>query len=168
VIEDPKPDSTDADAWRTHRLCLLDLPADASHLMVLQDDVLPRPDFTARVVDALEQHPETVLLPFVPGFRHLIKAMREAHGRGETLMPFAPRAFVPTVAIIYPRAVVSDLLGWSGNQIGADDGIVAWYCRKRKMMPLAFVPCAADHDASLMSVGKRYARAGTHRHAALL
>lgn len=173
VVSDPDPKGK-PDAWRTHRRCLEELPADASHLLVVQDDVLPRPDFAERVLAAIDAKPESLLLAFVPGFPRDRRLMHEARKAGAAFSPFIVGAYCPTIATVYPREVVYGLLDWVDGggdgrrpMRGADDGILAHYCRVRKIRPLALVPCAADHDESVATVGKRV-RTGQHRRAALL
>lgn len=176
VVPDPEPEMAGKDAWRSHRACLDTMPRTASHLFVLQDDALPVETFHVKAMAAIERHPESVLLAFVPGFAREMRHMRQAQAAGADTLRFFVGAYVPTVAICYPRAVVDDLLDWSERprsdryrrpMRGADDGIVATYCRMRRIFPLALVPSIVEHDESLVSVG-RGQRRGRHRRAALL
>jgi GR25 family glycosyltransferase involved in LPS biosynthesis len=169
VVEDPEPGGP-RNAWRSHRACLEATPAGATHLLVLQDDALPGEGFHDAIMEAISERPESVLLPFVQGFNYLRKQMREARTAGETFMRFHPRSFCPVVAIVYPATVASDLLAWAertGHRRGADDGIVAFYCKARRIVPAAMVPCICDHDEDIQSVGSGIRR-GQHRRAALL
>ncbi len=174
VVPDPGWDQKQ-DAWRAHRACLEATPESASHLLVLQDDVIVQPNFKARTMEALDRHPETLLLLFVPGFPRERRSQMVAKAAGNKYAPFIPGAFVPVVAVLYPRSVVEGLLAWAdkpGDRYrrplrGADDGIVANYCRTRRIHPLMMVPCAVEHDESVPSVGKG-TRHGPHRRAALL
>jgi len=175
VITDPGAD-TKPDHWRSHRACLEAMPDDAEHLFVMQDDVLPSATLHARVAHALERYPEGVLLAFVPGFPRERRLQMLANAAGHHFYAFTVGAYVPTVAIIYPRAVVDGLLHWADNTNGdrhrrplrgADDGILAHYCRVRRIRPFALVPCAVEHDHTAESIGKAMRR-GSHRRAALL
>lgn len=152
------------------------MPADASHLLVCQDDALPQPNFHERMTKAIEAHPEAVLLAFVPGFRWLLTSMVEARHKGDAFAPYKVGAFVPLVATSFPRSVVTGLLDWADNGRGdryrrpirgADDGVVAWYMRLRRIHPLMLVPSIVDHDDDVPSVGK-HTRGGPHRRAAML
>jgi hypothetical protein len=176
VIPDPNPDGL-IDPWRTHRACLEAMPSDATHLCVLQDDALPADNFHAKLCAALEQHPDTLISLFTPGFSYLAKQMREAHARHEQFTPLAVRAFVPLVAVLYPRAIIDGLLEWADARFnernrrqlrGADDGIVALYCRQTRLQPLLIVPSIVQHDDGVGTIGKPHRRAGPHRRAALL
>ncbi len=175
VVADPDPTGR-SDTWRTHRACLEAMPAAASHLLVMQDDALPRDGFAEKIAYGIAVHPESVLLAFVPGFSRERVALMKAHAAKERYVLFRVAAFVPTVAIVYPRAVVDGLLAWVDSRVkdryrrpmqGADDGIVANFFRLTRIHPLALVPCAVEHDETVPSVGKS-ARTGPHRRAALL
>ncbi len=126
--------------------------------------------------NAIAAHPESVLLAFVPGFPRERRILMLAHKQKQQYAPFIIGAYLPTVAIVYPREVAEGLLAWADQSgkdryrrplRGADDGIVANYCRIRRIHPLALVPCAGEHDESVPSIGKRM-RYGAHRRAALL
>ncbi len=174
VVPDPGWDQNQ-DAWRAHRACLEAMPDVATHLLAVQDDILPAHGFAQKVAQGIEAHPEQVLLAFVPGFPRERRTQMIAHKAKQPFAPFIIGAYVPTVAIVYPRAVVEGLLAWAdkpGDRYrrplrGADDGIVANYCRTRRIHPLMMVPCAVEHDESVPSVGKG-TRHGPHRRAALL
>ncbi len=174
VVPDPGWDQKQ-NAWRAHRAVLEAMPPEASYLLALQDDVVALTFLRARVLEAIERHPEQVLLAFVPGFPRERRTQMLAHQKKQPFAPFIIGAYVPTVAIVYPRAVVEGLLAWAdkpGDRYrrplrGADDGIVANYCRTRRIHPLMMVPCAVEHDESVPSVGKG-TRHGPHRRAALL
>lgn len=170
VIPDPEPNAP-PHAWRTHQQCLVSIPDEATHLLVLQDDALPTSGFAVSLTEGVKTFPETLLLPFVPGFNVHRVAFARARSAGQTFLPFAVRSFVPVVAILYPAAVALGLLQWSEQMPGlrgADDGIVAQYCRKFNVQPRAFVPCICDHDHTVLTIGKGHPRNGPHRRAALL
>jgi hypothetical protein len=174
VVPDPEPDGL-TNPWRAHRACLEAMPDEATNLMVAQDDMVPGGVFASRIAHGLAEHPESVLLAFVPGFPRERRVQALARKARHEFAPFTVGAYVPTVAIIYPRAVIDGLLAWADTRgdrhrrpmRGADDGIVANYCRIRRIHPIQMVPCACDHDESVASVGKTN-RSGSHRRAALL
>lgn len=176
VVADPQP-SGPTDSWRSHRACLASISPAASHLLVLQDDALPQPDFAARLVATIAEHPAAVLVHFVPGFPYLRRQMQQARDAGSSLTVMRVGAFVPAVAISYPRALVLDLLDWADKRWterqkrqlrGADDGVIAMYCRHHRVQPLLLVPSTVEHDDAVDSVGKHQRRTGPHRRAALL
>ena len=156
------------DHWRSHRAVLEAMPEDATHLLALQDDLIVRAGLAERVALAIERRPESVLLAFVPGFARERRLMAMAQKAGEPFVAFVIGSYVPLVATIYPREVVNGLLAWATPRMhGPDDGIVAQFCRRRRIRPLMIVPCLVDHDDRLPSVGKTM-RPGPHRRAALL
>jgi hypothetical protein len=170
VMADPEPDRP-PHAWRTHRRCLESIPVGATHLLVLQDDAIPVHSFTQKLSEGIETFPESLLLPFLPGFNLYRVELMRAKQAGRKLTPFLVRSIVPTVAIVYPVDVARGLLAWTEQWPrlrGADDGIVANYCRTFKIQPRAFVPCICDHDHTVMTVGRGNQRRGPHRRAALL
>lgn len=153
------------------------MPETASHLLVLQDDALPVPGFASVYLRTLEQHPDAVLCLFTPGFRYLHKLALEVQRAGMSLTPMRVGSFVPCVAISYPRSFVHSILEWADQYEvdgrhrplrGADDGILARYCRTARIQPLLMIPSIVEHDDTIDSIGKAHRRTGAHRKAALL
>lgn len=176
VVSDPDPDGP-LDAWRAHRACLEALPPAASHMLLLQDDALPVERFSQLLSAAIDDRPKEVLCAFAPGFGYLRQQFSQASLAGLKYAPMRVGAFVPCVAIVYPRAFIAGLLAWvdarsTPNQRrqlrGADDGVLAMYCRHARIFPLLIVPSIVEHDSSLKSIGKHGRRDGPHRRAALL
>jgi hypothetical protein len=176
VVPDPEPNGI-VDAWRAHRACLESMTPSASHLLLLQDDALPMPGFSASLREAIDEQPEAVLCAFAPGFGYLRAQFMQASKDRARLVPLRVGAFVPCVAIAYPRAFIAGLLDWVDHRSsdrqrrqlrGADDGVLAMYCRQIRMQPLLIVPSIVEHDSSLQSIGKLHRREGPHRRAALL
>lgn len=176
VIRDPNPDGP-LDSWRVHCACLRSMTPTASHLLVLQEDALPAQGFAQNFAAAVAAQPDQILALFAPGFAYIRRQMQEAQKAGLTLSPMRPGAFVPAVAISYPSAVVHAILDWADkrwndrqkrNLRGADDGVIAMYCRLHRVIPLLLVPSIVDHDDTIDSIGKLHRRSGPHRRAALL
>lgn len=149
----------------------------ASHLLVLQEDALPVADFTEKFASALIEQPEAVIALFVPGFAYLTKQMEQAKAAGLRFTPMRVGAFIPCVGILYPAALVADILDWVDHGAGdrqrrqfrgADDGIIAQWARHRRIQPLLLVPSIVDHDPTIGSIGKMHRRVGPHRSAAML
>ncbi len=145
---------------------------DADYLLVLQDDAIPKPRFNLGLTEGIAARPETILLCFVPGFKHHWIQFQEAKRLGKRLIPFRVGAYLPTVAILYPADVVRRLLAWTDvkyrARAGSDDGILADFSRRHRLQPYAFVPCLVDHNMTIPSVGQEHIRKGQHRRAALL
>lgn len=144
-------------------------------MLIAQDDALPTRDFKTKLERAIAERPDSVLLVFTPGFGRERKAMADATRERRMFWPFIPQAYVPTVCIAYPRQFVEDIVAWAemgrGRRDvpirGADDGVVARFCRHRRLFPLMLVPSICDHDHTVASVGKG-PRTGPHRRAAML
>jgi hypothetical protein len=173
VVEDPGGERPDT--WRTHRACLDAMPARASHLLVLQDDAIVCGRFAARLREAVRAHPEQLLALFVPGFPFLARRLEQQRGRGEPFATLLPAAFVPLVALVYPRHHVEALRAYvdgsswpRAHRMGtADDAVVAGYVRANRLSVIATVPSLVDHDDSVPSISKPSHRAGPHRRAAI-
>ena len=176
VIPDPEPNGI-LDAWRAHRACLESISEGATHMLLLQDDALPVQRFGSYLCDAVEQEPKAVLCAFAPGFKYIALEMTRATRARVSFAPLRVGAFVPCVAIVYPREFIVGLLDWIDHRSsdrqktrlrGADDGVLAIYCRQKRIEPLLIVPSIVEHDETLQSVGKTHRRPGPHRRAALL
>ena len=176
VVADPQPDGP-TDSWRSHRRCLESMSAGATHLLVLQDDAVVMHGFAQKMAHAIAQQPDAVLCAFTPGFAYLQRAFEQAKKERRSFHPLQVGAFTPLVAVSYPAAFVEGLLDWADHRAnprqrrqlrGADDGVVALYCRTAKIQPLLMVPSIVEHDAEVSSVGKLHRRVGPHRRAALL
>ena len=165
------------DTWRAHRACLEAMPDDVSHLLVLQDDALPCQQIAVRLLADIQQKHDDLLCLFAPGFGFIRRRMLDAQQRGERFVLLPQTAFVPLVAVVYPRAVVERLLAWSDGEgwpaassrilRGSDDGIVASFCRSARIHAWATVPCLVEHGDGV-SIARPSHRGGLHRKAALL
>lgn len=151
------------------------MPADSSHLLVIQDDALPCARFAERLIAAVAERPDSIVAAFVPGFPFLSKRLAKAQIDGETFATLLPAAFVPVVAVVYPRAHVEGLLAYTdgsrwprARRMGtADDAIVAGYVRANRLSVMATCPSLADHRDDVDSIAKPSHRSGKHRRAAL-
>lgn len=166
------------DTWRAHRACLEATPDDATHLLVIQDDGVPCPQFADKILAAVEAKPNDLIALFAPGFGFIRRRMFDAQRRHEQFTMLPHVAFVPLVAIVYPRAVVERLLAWASGDgwpaassrtlRGSDDGIVATFTRSSRLEVWATVPCLVEHRDDIASVARPAHRVGAHRRAAFL
>lgn len=164
--------------WRTHRACLESTGADATHLLVVQDDALPCQQFASKMLAFVEGKPNDLLALFAPGFRFIQRRMIDAQRNAQNFALLPHTAFVPLVAIVYPVALVDRLLGWADGDgwpaassrtlRGSDDGIVAIFARTARIHVWATVPCLVDHRVDVASIAKPAHHVGAHRRAALL
>lgn len=168
-------DREGAGTWATHRACLRAMPSRATHLLVVQDDAVPCAAFARKARAAIKASPGRIVCLFTPGFGFLARRVDQARGEGRAVMEFPTVAFVPLVAVVYPAAQADGLLAFADGRTWphvsrrsrADDGMVADYCRSRRIRPVATVPSLVDHDDTVPSVVKPSHPRGRHRRAAL-
>ena len=144
--------SSPPDPWAGYRLCLTDLP-DCTHVLVIQDDALPRPGFADAVQSIAVAHaerPVCLWMSAIPASA-AARALR-ASGR-QQYIPLGPTNIVPLVAVLWPRALAQQFLEWSLTASGltrADDSNVAKWIRRmpRDMKPefMVCVPSIVEHD----------------------
>lgn len=171
-VEDPGGET--ADTWRAHAAVLRSMPAEATHLLALQDDAIACDRFHVHVEDLAATAPDRIVALFTPGFSHLTRRVQAARMSGERLIRFPVGAFVPLVGILYPAAEVEGLLSFASGEAWprarrvarADDGVVAEYVRTFRLEVLATVPSLVEHRSDLVSITRPGHRDGAHRRAA--
>jgi hypothetical protein len=150
VVPDPEP-SASANAWRSCRACIESIPADATHVLVIQDDAEPCRNLAAVLPRLVAARPDRIICLFVGGApRASATALCHAGDRGETFAEIPNRDWLPCVATIYPAAIARDILEyvdartWSFGQRG-DDHRLGEYMRSRRVQAVATVPCLIQH-----------------------
>jgi hypothetical protein len=165
IVADPEPDGV-ANPWRTYRECLARTPADCTHRLVLQDDVLVCPGFTAAVRAAIAARPDRPLAFFVGGQSYAYaQAVYQAAGRGEpwALLDshIANYTWVPVVALCWPASLALGCVPWADNRLAdqprthgwrADDEIAGNYLHELGVPVLASVPSLVEHPDVIASV----------------
>ena len=149
TVYDPEPDGK-RNPWRTYLACLGALAPDASHLLVIQDDAIVCLDFMATVEKVIAAHPDSPICLFVPGVGLLRNAMLDACYRGKQWAEIPRPAFVPVVAVVWPRADAEALLAYAEEKPFAlgrtsDDANVAEWMRVTRRTFWMTVPSLADH-----------------------
>jgi len=133
-----------ATAWRPH--------GSSAHHAVLQDDVLPGPDF-AGVLDRLTaRHPDAVLSLFCEWGCKTAAAARIAALAGHDAVEVADK-YVPVNAIVAPRAVAAEVAAELAARTGAatpDDVVVRAVLDRLGVPALLPLPNAVQ-DAGLAS-----------------
>lgn len=175
IVEGDEP----GNPWTTYRACLdlanawsLDEQADApTHMLVVQDDVLPVERLAERTTELVARRPVDVLCLYTPqNPAYMGRAIHAAFGHGHDFATLPTGMFTPVVATLWPLADAQDILVWwetaaLARQRRSDDAQVARWLRARRRFALAAVPCLVDHDESepsTLGLG-RY-----RRHAALM
>lgn len=170
VVSDPAPEAR-RNPWRTYRECLRRTPFEATHRVVLQDDVELCPDFTLHVERALRHRPDHLVSLFVGtncrgGSANLLSACQQDHAWCRLEL----REWVPVVALVWPQRLISPFLDWaerkgySERKVRADDAIVGEFMRQRLEYTWATVPSLVEHpddQESLIGMKNRIPRVAT-------
>lgn len=169
-------DEAKRDPWTTYMDCLSFAEicadgADATHLVIVQDDALLVPSFYERLLDHVAERPLDVLCCYVPNQpAYMARVVHQAFSAGRRFADLPGGMFVPLVCTCWPVATAADCLIWEEGQATArqrrcDDAQVARYLARRKQFAVGIVPSLADHDEltpSTLGLG-RY-----RRHAAIV
>lgn len=140
--------------WEGYRQCLSNLP-NCSHVLIVQDDAQPVPNFGAAVEKIAERHPTTPVCLFMGAAPASTAAqVKRALKRGECYAPLLASNFVPAVAILWPAQKAQEFLDWakSNRVTRADDGNAARWMRRTKQQFLVTVPSLVEHNDGVPSV----------------
>lgn len=110
VACDPAPEQGPA-TLRTARVAWQHVAADATHHLVVQDDVQVRPNFLTRVAEAAADHPQHALAFFAEWGSATANAVRLAALRGAGWAPVVDH-YVPTQALVLPAVVAREVDGF--------------------------------------------------------
>jgi hypothetical protein len=142
------------DPWGGYKQCLSNLP-DCSHVLVIQDDALPVPNFAEAVRRIAEKHPSTPVSLFLGG-APASTAVQANRGmlKGRRYQPLLNTSFVPLVACLWPTQVAESFLEWSRSNktTRADDGNAAKFMRRTKQPFLVTIPSIVEHNDGVPSV----------------
>lgn len=161
VVTDPDPDGRLPNPWRTYRECLRLMPEAATHLVIVQDDVVPHPDFAAVLPRVVAAKPDRIICLYcggipVTGARAILLAQQERRPWAELKLS----ELVPVVATVWPAQYVHEFLTWADRKYPAltkrsDDGLATEWCRMRGVRPFVTVPSLVDHpDVEASLIGK--------------
>jgi hypothetical protein len=149
--------------WAGYKLALqrgVELPTEATHLLVLQDDVIVCADFPLAVTAAIEERPEQVLSLWVgalPGRTR--KDFWIAQGKRERWSRVYFRDICHVVGLVWPRPLAEDFLEWTSDhrlpgdcrQVQSDDAIVGAWMRRTHQTVWACVPSLVEHNDDVES-----------------
>lgn len=163
VVCDPDPDGFRS-PWRCYRHCLETTPQDATHRVVLQDDVLPCPGFREAAEAAIRAQPDRLITFFVAGApREYRDSVYRACNASRPFAELRNSRWTPAVALAWPKAMIAPLLEFVDAQnwpqvFRADDEIIGRFTRHAEVQVLATVPCLIEHpDEVASTVGMRAA-----------
>lgn len=161
VMTDPDSVAT-LNPWRGYLRCLRDLPEDATHLLVIQDDALPCKRFDALLGEAVAERPDDVISLFVGGLPgNTRKHFLEALARRDRWSPIYFREVHHVVALVWPIPLAKHFVQWvSENKIPgpnpprSDDAVVGYWARRNRnaTQVWATVPCLVQHDDEFPSL----------------
>jgi hypothetical protein len=151
--------------WHGYIECLRDPPADATHLLIVQDDTIT----CKNVVRALPllaalpegEHPICLYLGGLP-MRTRGEALR-AGARGERFVDVHQGDFMPVVAVLWPVDKAADFLEWGTHPDRlrqkngrvfverSDDAMGGRWMRQRRQRVLATIPSLIEHPDDVIS-----------------
>jgi len=150
--------------WRTYRHALETTPPDATHRLVIQDDVQVCPGFVEAARRAIAAQPDQLVSFYVGGYpREGANAVYAACDRDEHWATL-PRGWIcPALALAWPVEFIEPFLAYVDRQnwperFRADDEIIARWLRVTQRAVLATVPSLAEHPDDVASlIGRRAA-----------
>lgn len=159
IVTDPDPGNPQRNPWRTYLACLHAVEPDATHLLIVQDDLEACRDLAAALDRIVPRHPSEVLVLFVAGVglhrRKLLAGCANDQRYVELTMQ---NTFLPACANIYPRDAVASILDFEAQNPStrtADDGNLGVWAEATGTRIIATMPSLfehPDHERSL--VGK--------------
>ncbi|MFJ4677346.1 hypothetical protein [Kitasatospora sp. NPDC088783] len=154
VAVDPHPDGPPT-TLRAARAAWAAMPADATHHLVLQDDVALCRDFAARLDAAVAAHPDRPLALYANWNAWNGAATRAAALAGAGWAPAVPGEWTPSLALLLPRADVLALLAAvpaDSAETAPDDVVLQRELASRGRRVLISVPHLVEHlgDRSLV------------------
>lgn len=147
--------------WEGYRLCLKDIP-ECTHLLVVQDDVLPCPNFAAGVQAIAASNMEVPVCLFLGKLpSDAARRAGAAMTKGTRYVPLGLSSFMPLPAVLWPRRKAQEFLYWSRSArkiTRADDGNAARWMKTTKQQILVAVPSLVQHNDEEPSVkgGQQY------------
>ncbi|WP_141584137.1 hypothetical protein [Actinomadura sp. WMMA1423] len=148
VVPDPEPDGRPS-PLRTAKRAWAAIGRDATHHLVLQDDVRPAPGFAAQVHDAVSGRPtHGVSLFCLWHTPHNSYLVRRAAVAGAAYAPLSRYEWTPTQGFVLPAEHARALAGYLAgipDEVQDDDEMVVVFCRERGIPVVATVPHLMDH-----------------------
>lgn len=168
VITDEERETRGANPLRNYLRCLADPPKSATHLVILQDDVLPCRNVDRRITEAVGERPDGVISLFVGGLSNRTRRdFYEALKAGKHWVPIYFRDIHHVVALVWPVKLATEFLFWFANTKipgpvipRSDDAAVGYWARKTKHQFWATIPCLVEHPDDVPSTVHSIGRQG--------
>lgn len=146
------------------------MPAEASHLLIAQDDIVVCRDFVPTVLKVIAARADNPVSLFMPGIGLQAIAVGDACRRGEHWCRVPHQEWIPAVCLALPRAHVEAILAFADRQgitdaWRGDDSILGEWMRADSIDAWATVPSLCDHPDDVPSLvgGTHYAGANPQR-----
>lgn len=156
VVADPDPTGPPS-PLRTAKRAWAAVPDDATHHLVLQDDVAPTAGFAGYLADAIARRPRHAVALYSnwnsPQNSYLV---RRAAAAGSPWAPLSPAEWTPTQGLVLPAAHARELAAFLApipDEIRDDDEMIALFCQERGIPVAATVPHLVDHADELTIAG---------------
>ncbi len=148
VVVDPDPTSFRS-PLRTAKRAWAAIDDDSTHHLVLQDDVVPSPQFAGHLLAAVTQRPEHAIALYTdwisPQNGYLV---RRAAALGSSWAPLSPMEWVPAQGFLLPTPLARKLAGYLAaipDEVRDDDQMIAVFCRENGIGLVATVPSLVDN-----------------------
>ena len=165
--------TTDRNPWRNYQATLRSLLAsDATHGVVLQDDVVVCRNFAPAVEQIAQANPDTPVCLFLGGLpqrtgRNALRAAKMGYSYCDVYF----RDFCPVVAMLWPKHKAQEFMDWAGEAPSlpgylhprSDDAVVGRWMVATKQLIRATVPSLVEHEDMVPSLIGRPARFGKDR-----
>lgn len=164
LVTDDGADTEMRSPWRTYRRCLEEAPPSATHVVVLQDDVLPCRRFTQAARLCVAARPDPLISFYVGGNLRLgAERVRRAARDGHSWTDIPQFSWFPAVAVSWPTALIPEFLSYVDAQswpevfLRSDDQIIGRWLSRHHRTPVATVPSLIDHPDDVPSlIGTRH------------
>lgn len=148
VVVDPCPDDF-ASPLRTAKAAWAAIAEDATHHLVLQDDVRVANGFATQLLDLLGARGDQGLALFTSWHSpHNSYLCRLAAVLGAPLAPLSVREWTPTLGFVLPAARACELatfLAEFPDEVRDEDMLVTTFCRQVGLPRFATIPSLLDH-----------------------
>ena len=151
IVEDPDPDGPPS-ALRAARLAWAAVADDATHHLVVQDDMELVAGIAECVRQAAAAMPEQILCLFSEWGSRTAHAVRLGAIEGVSWVPVID-PYIPTTAVLIPAQVARELAVAPASETVPDDVVLLAYARERGLVAYVSVPNLAEHRGSASIVG---------------
>ncbi|SBU94106.1 hypothetical protein YW5DRAFT_04624 [Streptomyces sp. Ncost-T6T-1] len=148
VVPDPDPTGPPS-PLRTAKRAWSAVNPEATHHVVIQDDVHPCPDFADHLRSVIQLRPDRAIALYVnwnsPENSYL---SRRAVTLGSSWAPLSPLEYTPTLGLVLPAEWARQLGSYLfelPDSLRDDDEMVARFCRERGIAVIAALPTLLDH-----------------------